>query len=479
MPRKTAGASVTEGLLAGEETVADASPASPIWRMSDGAAGPLSSPDNDDLYVGDKEVEAGLAPSCCEGAALWWLRVFAWLLLTVVLPWGVLIPFAAEIDAAQQQNIGYGAYGLCGVGVLYLLTALVPIVVSAVVIPAPPGGAANRPLHNADGQSPRAIKTVAVIVNPTGGLRKGLALYEEAAVVLSTEFNVAVSKLETEYAGHARVYARTLDLRGIDALCVVGGDGSFHEVVNGMLSRADGAMVPVGLLPGGSGNSVNRDLGAPDIKEAARRVARGHVAMVDVNRISTMGKSVLSVNVIGLGLIGDVGIVAEDFRWMGPGRYDAVGVFAVLKGTASVMSLEAECADGRTLKMENEPLVTVFVNQTQHFGQGMRAVPDACIDDGLMDICMMKQGTRVDKLKIFNWLPTGGHFGYDKLQFEKVKSVTFKLDAGKGVFNVDGEVLFHDGTIKIECVQQCLPLLCPSDVQIAGTAKADSSAAVA
>ena len=98
----------------------------------------------------------------------------------------------------------------------------------------------------------------------------------------------------------------------------------------------------------------------------------------------------------------------------------------------------------------------------------LRAAPVACIDDGLMDLCLMKQGTRVDKLKIFNWLPTGGHYGFDKLQFEKAKSVTIKLGRGEGVFNVDGEVLFHDGTIRIECVPKCVPLLCPRDVKIGG-----------
>lgn len=435
-------------------------------------AEPLSSPDGEVLTVGDGPVEAGLVPSCCEGAAPWWLRVFSWLLITVVLPWFVLIPVAEGIEDVQQKNIiEYCAYGLCVLGTLYLLSALVPIILSGIMVPPPPGGAANRPLHNVDVQEPpRVIRNVSVIVNPCGGLRQGLALYEEAAAVLRDEFNVTVTKLETEYAGHARVYAREMDLSNVDALCVVGGDGSFHEVVNGMLSRADGEVVPLGLLPGGSGNCVNRDLGSPGIQEAARRVGRGHVAMIDVNRVTTIDKSVCSVQVIGLGLVGDVGVIAEDFRCLGPSRYDAVGVFTVLKRTATVMSLDVELHNGERIKIENEHVVTVFINQSQHMGKALRAAPVACIDDGLMDLCLMKKGTRVDMLKIFNWLPTGGHFGFDKLQFEKARSVTIKLGAGKGVFNVDGEVLRHDGTISIECVQKCVPLLCPSDVMIGGLA---------
>lgn len=67
--------------------------------------------------------------------------------------------------------------------------------------------------------------------------------------------------LPTFYPAHARDYAYSLPFDGYDALCVVGGDGSIMEVVNGLLKRPDGRQLPVGLLPGGSGNSYAADVG--------------------------------------------------------------------------------------------------------------------------------------------------------------------------------------------------------------------------
>ena len=54
------------------------------------------------------------------------------------------------------------------------------------------------------------------------------------------EAGAEVEIKETRYAGHARNMANTLDFRGYEGFCVVGGDGTMHEVINGMLSRKDG-----------------------------------------------------------------------------------------------------------------------------------------------------------------------------------------------------------------------------------------------
>lgn len=51
-------------------------------------------------------------------------------------------------------------------------------------------------------------------------------------------------------------YTHLLPLGGVDAIIVCGGDGSFFEALNGMLTRPDGLRVPLGILPGGSGNSL-------------------------------------------------------------------------------------------------------------------------------------------------------------------------------------------------------------------------------
>ena len=58
---------------------------------------------------------------------------------------------------------------------------------------------------------------------------------------------------------------QTIDLDKYSALVAVGGDGTYHEVVNGMLHRADKKKIPVSFIPNGSGNDTLRGLGVLDV----------------------------------------------------------------------------------------------------------------------------------------------------------------------------------------------------------------------
>lgn len=130
------------------------------------------------------------------------------------------------------------------------------------------------------------------------------------------------------------------------------------------------------------------------------------------------------MNVAAWGLVGDCGVIAEDYRCLGPGRYDAVAVWGVAKGGGWPCKLtyetpddeappasDAESNPSRAVKMKTvtveRKLMTAFVNSTQHFGKGLRATPDARLDDGLADLCFLEGGaTRGEMMAIFQMLPT-------------------------------------------------------------------------
>ena len=80
------------------------------------------------------------------------------------------------------------------------------------------------------------VKRLAVVVNPRGGKRNGHRVLERVRPI----FDAAKIELEvhvTERAGHATEIAKTLDLRPFSGICSVGGDGTFHEVANGLMQR--------------------------------------------------------------------------------------------------------------------------------------------------------------------------------------------------------------------------------------------------
>ena len=74
------------------------------------------------------------------------------------------------------------------------------------------------------------------------------------------------------------------------------------------------------------------------------------------------------MNTAIFGLVGDIGVIAEKFRWMGPGRYDAVAVWGLLKGFKQHVLIDVIDEDGKEIHLD-EHLLTVVVNHTQHFGK--------------------------------------------------------------------------------------------------------------
>ncbi len=109
---------------------------------------------------------------------------------------------------------------------------------------------------------------------------------------------------------------------------------------------------------------------------------RGETMRVDAVKVTTGGQSVASVNMVAWGLVGDVGVIAESFRFLGPSRYDAVAVWGVAKGggapckltyTPTEPNVEAQVVDRK--------LMTAFIMCSQHFGKGLRPTPDARLDD--------------------------------------------------------------------------------------------------
>ena len=85
---------------------------------------------------------------------------------------------------------------------------------------------------------------------------------------------------------HAWELARDeIDLTQFSALVAVGGDGTLHEVINGMLQRADGKKIAISFIPNGSGNDLVGCLGIKDINQALDWLVKGDIIQMDVNKV--------------------------------------------------------------------------------------------------------------------------------------------------------------------------------------------------
>ena len=113
-------------------------------------------------------------------------------------------------------------------------------------------------------------KPVAVIYNPASGKRKDIR--KTIADKLSAE-SIEVKFYDTERQMHAWELAeKDIDFEQHSALIAVGGDGTLHEVINGMLMREDGRRLPVAFVPNGSGNDVGSNMGYWTVDESLNHI---------------------------------------------------------------------------------------------------------------------------------------------------------------------------------------------------------------
>ena len=169
-----------------------------------------------------------------------------------------------------------------------------------------------------------------LVVYPHGGINKGNRVLEEVKPVFEKN-DAKITIVHTEYPGHAKELIYNFDIDSFDKLCVIGGDGTFHEVINGLLTRNDKKKIPIGLIPGGSGNSLMHTIGCLDTCKAAQIVISGNPKPLDVAKIEIGDLIIYSINIIGWGFVTDIGITAEKYRWLGESRYTLVSLLEILR----------------------------------------------------------------------------------------------------------------------------------------------------
>ena len=286
-------------------------------------------------------------------------------------------------------------------------------------------------------------RKMAMLVNPHGGVKQGRQILEKVRPAFE-EAGVALQIHETERQGHATELARELDLTGLSGLCVIGGDGTLHEAINGMLARDTADRVPIGMIPGGSGNSFMETVGLLDPVEAAAAICGGSPRGIDVARVESADGTIYIVNIIGWGLVTDIGVRAERFRWMGTNRYTIASIVEVLIGRSW----------GGRLVIDGEEIVDRFsfilACNTQYTGKGMRMAPRADLSDGLIDLVIVRRAPRLQILRLLPKVFDGSHMVSPLLEYRQVTAFELHPD-NPDPLNLDGE-LRGRGTIKVKMV---------------------------
>ncbi len=277
------------------------------------------------------------------------------------------------------------------------------------------------------------MRRFTLLVNPHGGKKRGRQLLSMVQPILESG-GLSLDVIQTTHAGHATEIAHTLNVDGIEGLLAIGGDGTLNEIINGMMTRTDGHSLPIGMIAGGSGNSFLLDLDLLDPRKAVDAICKGHTRLIDVARVTANKRALYACNIIGWGLVTDIGVWAEHARWLGPVRYSLISLYACLSAKARPGSLTL---DDRVITDE---FIFAIGCVTRYTGKGMLIAPGAKLDDGLIDILFVRRGaTRRDLLKILAGIYSGTHITHPLVEHHTVSRFSIEPTHNEGL-NIDGEV---------------------------------------
>ncbi|CAN6457752.1 unnamed protein product [Victoria cruziana] len=173
-------------------------------------------------------------------------------------------------------------------------------------------------------------KNLLIIVNPYGGRRSASKIFQNEVAPLLAAADVKYTLEETQHRLHAKEIAHGLDISKYDGIVCVSGDGTIAEVINGLLQREDwltAIKMPIGIIPAGTGNGMAKSL-LDSVEEACVAsnatfaVIRGHKRALDVATVLQEETRFFSVLMLSWGIIADIDIESEKYRWMGSARVD-------------------------------------------------------------------------------------------------------------------------------------------------------------
>ena len=216
-------------------------------------------------------------------------------------------------------------------------------------------------------------------------------------------------------------------------LVVVGGDGTVNEVVNGVA----GTDAEIAVLPSGTGQDFGRTHGIPSRLDDAVRVALGgETRTIDLGRVELEdGTRRLFANVGSAGMSGAVARRANGMTKALGGRatffYALTREFLAWQNTRVVVELD------QGVRRE-EPMHDVILANGRWHGGGMKLAPEALQDDGLLDVVLIGDVTKLDFLTTAPKLYSGRYLSHPKV--ELLRSPTAAISADEPLpLEVDGE----------------------------------------
>ena len=284
------------------------------------------------------------------------------------------------------------------------------------------------------------------IVNPASGRGKGLGVgreLEERLQYLNLDYQV----LYTKAPGHAIELAQTAKEK-FECVVAVGGDGTLNEVVNGLGQSG----CTLGLLPVGSGNDFARAVSLETkLDVALNKLLRGRIRAVDLGKVNER----YFHNGVGVGFDAHVVHTSLKVKRL---RGNAIYLYSVLRTLFKYRPVSLAMQFNNQTHTNDYFMVTV--GNGMSLGGGFLLTPDAQIDDGLFDLCLIQNMPMPSVLRNLLKVYSGKHKEDPRVEIVRTENLKIQSQEPFAV-HVDGELLGMDLTaLNVEIIPKALNVIC-------------------
>jgi YegS/Rv2252/BmrU family lipid kinase len=293
----------------------------------------------------------------------------------------------------------------------------------------------NMPPHRCDILENWMTQQVKLIFNPHAD--KGNAWRLASTLQNLIERQGGASWVSTEYPGHATELTNQAAREGYSIVTALGGDGTVHEIVNGLMQTPSNQRPKLAVVPLGSGNDFANNVGIEmDIEKAMIRVFGDDIKAIDIGKITDQsGVTEYWDNTMGIGFDGSATIRASKItRLQGFPMYLLAVIQTILKHhDVAQMTIETD-----TETIEQDVLMITLCNGPRE-GGGFHVAPDAVADDGILDYAMIEGVSRLMMFRLIPEVMNGTHGRFKQVRIGRSRSFKISYDRPLAI-HTDGEV---------------------------------------
>lgn len=291
-------------------------------------------------------------------------------------------------------------------------------------------------------------RKILIIINPVAGKGRTVEIIPKLKEKMEPYKGIIEYKiLLSNYAGEITSIARQHYDLGFREFIAVGGDGTLSELINGFDLPID-ENIKIGILPLGTGNDFVKSIcDTTDIDGMIESVIQNRTKRIDIGLVNDFK----FINVCSFGIDGPIIKDTEKYKKVLPGQF--AYLFSTLKAGLTFNPKKVHVdVDGQTY---DGNMILIAIANGKYFGGGMNICPDAILDDGVFDICLVKDVSKLKFMREISKVYSGRLGEVEEVKYIKGSEINIKVVNGSYLINVDGN-LVGKTPVKINIIKKAI-----------------------